>query len=297
MERLLKKVINEKCKKFAKEIWNADFNVPIIISKQLSRALGRYNYRLYRTQNNLHMPISITFASKLFEYYSEKDVDGVIKHELTHWFLGVNNKPSSDGHPVFENELKRIGAPSTRQLPSLGIVHTAICEKCGEIIVLRKRACDIAKYINGNRYSSRCCNSRLILGEIKENGNKSNGFLASLSEKTKVEKAKVEKTKVEKPKVENEMKPAQKIKQIFSNLLHKLNNEQISNLTSIEFCEKAFGLKYSFLKEFKNNDDRKINGHNRYYSGTITIFGKQYLMCNDLYLKNVSKFENWSNQI
>lgn len=100
--------------------------------------------------------------------------------------------------------------------------------------------------------------------------------------------------KVEDKKVAIEVKPAQRIKNAFANMMSKLTKTQLNELTSEKFCANTFGLKYSFLKEYKSDEDRKVNGHNRYYSGTILINNKHYLMTNDLYKNNVEKFETYA---
>lgn len=306
MNKLLETVVVEKCKRFAKEIWNVDFNVPVKISNKMSKSLGKYRAHIVRDFyiSTVQVPIDIRFSIKLFEYHNEAAVDGVIKHELTHWYLGITHQPNGDGHPVFENELRRIGAPSTRKLPALGNKYVARCKCCGKIVVTRNSEMNVKKYCETTKYKSNCCKSTISYGGMIEYGDKSKGFLTALMNKqVEIPKAKETVKKTQKPKwkqllgefekQEVAIKPAQRIKEVFSAMT--INQRQLSELTDETFCERTLGLKYPFLKEFNNNNDRKVNGHNRYYSGTITIFGKQYIMCNDLYLKNVSKFEAYAN--
>lgn len=303
MNKKLEVVVKEKCERFAKEYWNMEFNLPIKFSGRLTSCLGRYSARGIKALG-IHIPVEVTFANKLFEYYTEEDVDGVIKHELTHWALGVQHKSNEDGHPVFENELRRIDAPSTRKLPLFGTMHKVNCSCCGKTVVTRKREHDAKRYCETLRYKSSCCKEMLVYGGILEKGDKSQGFLASIMNK-KVEIPKTVETpktkKVINKKTNKEelkevaIKPAERVKKVFSQVMQDITKKQLSNLTNVEFCEKTFGLKYSFLKELKNDNDRKVNGHNRYYAGTVTIFGKQYIMCNDLYAKTAEKFEAWVN--
>jgi hypothetical protein len=71
MNKKLEVVVREKCEKFAREIWGMEFKLPIKITGRMTTSLGRYkakvNYAL-----GLHIPVEVSFATKLFE---EKRID------------------------------------------------------------------------------------------------------------------------------------------------------------------------------------------------------------------------------
>lgn len=105
-------------------------------------------------------------AKRLFENYDEETIEGVIKHELCHWALCKQGKPFDDGHPVFEAELVRVGAPSTKQITFKGKLYTAGCKKCQKEVVSRKSRGRLNKYLTGG-YTSRCCRSPIVYQGVR----------------------------------------------------------------------------------------------------------------------------------
>lgn len=125
------KTLEQKAKRFAKEYWGLDFNLPIKTNGRLSRGLGQY---IHITNGNFTKPIRIEISKDLLAKYNEETIDSVIKHELTHWALSIQGQPFKDGHPVFEKELKRVGAHPTGVIPYIGPLYQARCTKCQKIV-------------------------------------------------------------------------------------------------------------------------------------------------------------------
>ena len=88
------------------------------------------------------------------------------------------------------------------------------------------------------------------------------------------------------------------IRDLFQSIIPKLTKEHLEILTSPEKTKETLKIRYSFLKEAtENKDDRKINGHCRYGAKIITIKGKSYWCCNDLYERNIETFKEWVKTI
>lgn len=149
-------------KEYAMEYWGLKLNVPIVENNRLTRSLGRMCWR----RNNLlrkYTPLKIDLAGRLLRNYSDETIISVIKHELCHWALLVLEKPFSDGHPVFEKELQRIGASSSFTIQQAGNLHTVVCKGCKKEAVKNESRNRLKKYVVKG-YTSRCCGERLEWG-------------------------------------------------------------------------------------------------------------------------------------
>lgn len=150
--------IKEKCRVWAKQIWDLEFNLPVEVSGRMTRALGYYKYRTFGFKV---IPVKLQFAKMLLDgSYKIDTVDSVILHELCHWALSQLGKPFSDGHPVFEAELRRIGASTTRTIQSAGELYEVKCSCCGDTAAKRRSEKLAMKLLDG-RYTSKCCGARL----------------------------------------------------------------------------------------------------------------------------------------
>lgn len=98
------------------------------------------------------------------------------------------------------------------------------------------------------------------------------------------------------------VKPGQVIRQAFSKIIAdgKITEDVVSMLTDQEATAKELGIRYPFLKEFSADIPIKeltyVKSHARYSSKPVEVNGKQYLVTNDLYLKNVPKFLEWTKK-
>ena len=81
----------------------------------------------------------------------------------------------------------------------------------------------------------------------------------------------------------------------------KITDEIIAVLVDKEGTAKLLGIRYAFLKVFNANVPIKeltyINGSARYSAKPVEINGKQYLITNDLYTKNLLRFMEWAKEI
>jgi SprT-like protein len=96
-------IINDKAKFYTKELWNMDFDLPIIINNRLRSTFAWFTGR------------SIEF-NKNFETLSEHMIDDILLHELCHWYCKKIGKNNADKTLYFENELIRIGASSSETM-------------------------------------------------------------------------------------------------------------------------------------------------------------------------------------
>lgn len=112
-------------------------------------------------------------------------------------------------------------------------------------------------------------------------------------------KPEIQEPKVEEPKV----KAGLVIRDRFQSLINegKINEEVLKIITDTELTKTNLGIRYAFLLEYDGTKSVKeqgsINGHIRYSSKVFEVSGKQYLITNDIYSRNVEKFMNWSNSL
>lgn len=116
------------CKYYMYELWGEKFDLPLKISKQLTKVLGYFSHTSISMQ-----PIELKFSYNLLANYKLSTIESVIKHELCHYHLFINKKPYTDGHPVFEKELKRIGGSTTNTVKHSGERYLCVCKGCGGI--------------------------------------------------------------------------------------------------------------------------------------------------------------------
>ena len=137
------------------KIYGIKLEAPIEIRNSLKRTLGYFQYRQDKKE-----PIKIALAARLLTHYDEDAVYDVLKHELVHYALYMLDKPHKDGHPYFENELKRLGINPTNTYQAKGFYHVYRCSSCNRVISRRARR--ITKLEN---YRSKCC-----MAELKYDG-------------------------------------------------------------------------------------------------------------------------------
>lgn len=118
-----------------------------------------FNSRL-RTTGGRYLPSkrTIEINPKYVEQFELDEVCGIIKHELCHYHLHIENKGYKHGDMDFKALLKETGSPRHCQpLPSVASEKNYIykCRKCGQNYV-RKRQINLHKYRCGS------CRGRLI---------------------------------------------------------------------------------------------------------------------------------------
>ena len=100
----LKVIANE----FLNEHYGMEMEIPLERNNRLKRALGRFRHI------NGGRALNIDLAGFLLDNGTTEDIVGTLKHELIHYALFSKELPYKDGHPYFENELLKHGAPATR---------------------------------------------------------------------------------------------------------------------------------------------------------------------------------------
>ena len=166
---ITKNQLTNICKYYMFELWGERLEIPVEISGKLSKCFGYFQFMA-----SSRTPLKLMFSKKLIENYKLSTIESVIKHELCHYHLFINNKPSNDGHPIFEAELIRVGGSSTQTITDAGQKHCCTCKKCGKRVGLYDTE-KMAKKRVEQAYISRCCGSRLSYGGIIniEDNNKS----------------------------------------------------------------------------------------------------------------------------
>lgn len=86
------------------------------------------------------------------------------------------------------------------------------------------------------------------------------------------------------------------IRELFAKALAdgKITADIVKLLLSTDDTKKTLNIRYAFLKPVtKNPNDRKIGGHARYGTTAIQIGDKKFWVTNDLYEKQIKRFETW----
>lgn len=86
-----------------------------------------------------------------------------------------------------------------------------------------------------------------------------------------------------------------KLAQIIRN--HLLSPEKVRVLQDAKHCKNVFDINYPMLKKVTYDspliEQRTVNGYFRYWSKPVTIHNENYLVCNDWYERNRTKFITW----
>lgn len=148
---------------FLKINYGLELKQPIRINNRLRNALGRFIHYLDGDKNKCYVEL----AGKTFNYGTEEIILDVLKHELIHYALYMLNKPHYDGHPIFENELKKHNVSSTNTISDLGEFYKLRCNSCNyEWLTSKKRV-----VTHAHEYVSKCCNSKITyIDKVVKNG-------------------------------------------------------------------------------------------------------------------------------
>ena len=159
--------LNKVAGVLSEKYWGLEFNIMVVENGRLQRSLGRAMFTVNRMTGKV-TPKRIELSKNLLTNYPDEIIVDVLKHELCHWALAVQGKPYNDGHPVFENELKRIGSHSTHTISVAGNLYTVECSKCGDTVAKNHSKRRLNKYVDGTsrrEYSTRCCGAKIVWGE------------------------------------------------------------------------------------------------------------------------------------
>ena len=90
-----------------------------------------------------------------------------------------------------------------------------------------------------------------------------------------------------------------KLAQIIRN--HLLSQEKVQVLQDAKHCKNLFDINYPMLKKVTYDrpqiEQRTVNGYFRYWAKPVTIHNEKYLVCNDWYERNRSKFITWVDSL
>lgn len=142
--------------------YQQDLTIPIQRNNRLRTTQGRYVTKRDGT------PIRIDIAGHTLDYGTQEVVEGIVKHECIHFALHQQGKPYKDGNALFEAELKKHNAPSTKTI-LVGKIYLFTCDQCGKTGESRLK--QLMK--TPEKYRTACCRSTLtITGEKIYDGTK-----------------------------------------------------------------------------------------------------------------------------
>lgn len=110
-----------------KKYWNANLHIPVFVNGRLSKTLGTYEFKIVEGKV---IPLGIQLSKELVQYGSEEFICFVLKHEVCHFVLSQFERPFKDGEDVFEAELKRIQAFSSKKIY---VFYRIQCTNCGTV--------------------------------------------------------------------------------------------------------------------------------------------------------------------
>jgi len=149
----LKKYAN----KFLLDNYGMTLTVPLKLNGRLKTTCGYFKHKRI-----FGHPISVELNKYFVENNEPTVVLDVLRHELVHYALYMQEKPYTDGHPVFEGELRKLGVVSQKTINKYEIkskpktMHIYVCENCSTTF-RRQRALP-----NGGRNHICTCKGRLL---------------------------------------------------------------------------------------------------------------------------------------
>src|SRR5690625_1807737 len=113
-----------------------------------------FNRRLRTTGGRYHLEThDLDFNPKILEIFGKDIFEGIVKHELCHYHLHLENKGYKHGDWDFQNLLTQVGG--LRYTPSMEAIQDSVtrwayqCRKC-ETKIYRKRRFNKRKYVCAN---------------------------------------------------------------------------------------------------------------------------------------------------
>jgi SprT-like protein len=143
---------------FLKNNYGFGLSIPLQINGRLKSTQGKFTYVKYKS-GKPSVPKHVQLSKALVENNPDSIVLDVLAHELIHYALFMKGLPHSDGHPTFENELKRLGIVSQDTIDKYAIAERMQiygCSQCPHEYKMRRR-------LKNNGINHRCkCGGRLI---------------------------------------------------------------------------------------------------------------------------------------
>jgi len=153
----MKSWLKMKMGEMVDEYWGMNCQIPIEINAKMKKTLGMY---IYEEEKGIVIPRSIHLSKEMIDNAEKTVIEHILKHEICHYILSLKNIPFMDGQKEFENELKRIGAPSTR---TITIEYRILCECC-ERTYRCKNDTQAKKFTKKER--TKCCDCRYDYGGV-----------------------------------------------------------------------------------------------------------------------------------
>ncbi|MFA8439933.1 SprT family protein [Pueribacillus sp. YX66] len=127
---------------------------------------ARFNHRLRTTGGRyLLQSHDIEINPKQYKVHGLEELIGIIKHELCHYHLHLQNKGYRHRDQDFKKLLKKVGG--SRHCKTIDgmrteetVKYSYRCERCQQLY-LRKRKIDLQKYVCGK------CSGRLVATNLK----------------------------------------------------------------------------------------------------------------------------------
>lgn len=116
------------------------------INGRLRRAQGRY------ISSHDGKPLRIEITKFLLKYGTRNVILRTLRHELIHYVMHIKDRPYDDGHPEFEEELRKQKAPSTGA-DKVGIRYITKCTECGK----ESETIYKSEIKQPLKYRTRCC--------------------------------------------------------------------------------------------------------------------------------------------
>jgi len=145
---------------FLRENYDMELGIPILRNNRLRTVMGRF----IETYEGAADRIEI--AGFMFEYGVREIIIDTLYHECIHYALFERGEPNDDGHPHFEEELRRFGVGSTGT-NNVGLYVIYSCQKCGRKAKTRGKRL-LRDY---HERVTRCCLAEIVIeGERIFNG-------------------------------------------------------------------------------------------------------------------------------
>lgn len=158
----VEKEMEKFAREFLKEEFGVDLTIPIKINNRLKRTFGMFRGRTSKVTGR--EPIVIEISKNMIEYQGFDFAYGTLKHELVHYALFIQNRPYNDGTYTFEQELKRVGAPSSGTRKSVFKKEVYECKGCSHKF-LRSRKLNNHKTYKGSNYNCPCGGQLNYIGQ------------------------------------------------------------------------------------------------------------------------------------
>lgn len=155
--------LKQYANKFLKDTYGMELIVPLTLNGRMKTTCGWFKHRKFR-DGRKGEPLCIELNKFFVENNDSEIVLSVLKHELIHYVLYMQGKPHTDGHPVFENELRKQNAVSQSTISKYTIeskptkLHYYRCEESS-----CNKEYRVGRALKHNGRYHRCnCGGRLI---------------------------------------------------------------------------------------------------------------------------------------